>query len=89
MAEAFRTPAKPNLAAAISALGGYLAGKDRMYAGSPVDRLVACAADVGEVFGAQMNVLELASAVAARVEPEVARIVTEIAAKTAPAKRAA
>jgi CRISPR system Cascade subunit CasC len=89
LAEAFRTPTKPNLVAAISALGGYLAGKDKMYAGSPLDRLVACAADVGEVFGVQMNVLELASAVATRVEPEVARIVIEITTKTASAKQAA
>ena len=89
LAEAFRTPVKPNLAAAVAALGAYLAGKDRMYGGTPAERLVASAMDAGEVFGAQGTVLELASAVAARVEPEMVRILAEMSAKAAPAVKAA
>jgi len=88
LAEAFRTPAKPSLPAAVAALGGYLAGKDRMYGGSSAARMVACATDVGDMFGTQMNVMDLATAVAGRVEPEMVRILAGLSAQPAPAKPA-
>jgi len=85
LAEAFRTPTKPNLFAAIMAMDSYLSGKDRMYGGTAAERMVAAATDVSDVFGEQMNVLQLASAAAARVEPVVVGILAKISAKTAEA----
>ena len=67
LAEAFRRPVKPTLEAAVTALGAYLRGKDRMY-GNRAERLIAASVETDEAFGRAMTVGDLAGSVTAALK---------------------
>jgi CRISPR system Cascade subunit CasC len=67
LAEAFRKKVGPTLDEAVTAMGAYLSGKDRMY-GTTADRLVASHSELDGIFGTQMPVAALAEAVGARMK---------------------